>query len=400
MRRMTDTQTSTARPSRMRRLRTRCTDYSVRICNASNRWLRRNLTSVLIGLFFFVLATIALAPSIFINVPPGHVGVLWLRFLGGTVVDKSYGEGMQIIFPWDEMYIYDARLQNNSRVYDTISSDGLAMQVDIAVRYRINPNAVGVLHKIVGPDYAEVIVYPEIGSHARELISRYTPEQLYTGTRAFIQAEIFERMVNELGSSLVNQSLQGKLVTVEDVLIRGIKLPDRVAEAIERKSEQQQMMLEYDFRLMRETKERDRKHIEAEGIRDFQDVVARTITPEYLKLRGIEATMALATSQNSKTIIIGGKDGLPVILNTGPDAPAASTKEATPHADEKKSSAANPASMNARATDMAPTNAGTTGGTSPSKRPGFQTKPSAESSRPASAVNNSEKPAASGEDKK
>lgn len=404
---MTDTQTTTARLSRLIS-RSRCADYFARMADTNRRWLRRNLTSVLIGLFFLVLATIALAPNIFITVPPGHVGVLWLRFLGGTVVDKTYGEGMQIIFPWDEMYIYDARLQNNSRVYDTISSDGLAMQVDIAVRYRVNPNAVGVLHKLVGPDYAEVIVYPEIGSHARELISRYTPEQLYTGTRAFIQAEIFERMVNELGVSLVNQSLQGKLVTVEDVLIRGIKLPDRVAEAIERKSEQQQIMLEYDFRLIRESKERERKHIEAEGIRDFQDVVARTITPEYLRLRGIEATMALATSQNSKTIIIGGKDGLPVILNTGPDTPAAQTKEQTPHTDDKKSSAANPASMNARAVDIAPTNAVTPGANTPSKRPGFLKKPGLEPSRPAStpnpaqaaAANSSEKPIPPSEDKK
>lgn len=326
-----------------------------RVWETAKRRTHRQLTTICIGLFFCVLALIALAPSIFITIPPGHVGVLWQRFFGGTVVDSTYSEGMHMIFPWDEMFIYDARLQNAARVYDTISSDGLAMQVDIAVRYRINPDAVGVLHKFIGPNYAEILVYPEIGSHARELISRYSPEQLYTETRAFIQAEIFERMVNELGSASVNQSLQGKLVTVEDVLIRSIKLPDRVAEAIERKSEQQQVMLEYDFRLARENKERERKRIEAEGIRDFQDVVARTITPEYLRLRGIEATMALATSPNSKTLIIGGKDGLPVILNTGPDTPTPA-KGNSP-SDDRKALAAKPPAMNARTADIAPPNA-------------------------------------------
>jgi len=278
--------------------------------------LRRYRTSILVTLLFFVIGLIALAPQIFITVPSGHVGVLWYRFFGGTVTDHTYGEGIHMIFPWDEMYIYDARLQNQSRVYDTISSNGLSMKVDIAVRYRINRDNAGNLHKLVGPRYPEVLVYPEIGSHARELISRYTPEQLYTETRAFIQAEILERMVNQLGSSLVNQSFQGKLVIVEDVLIRSVTLPERVSAAIERKAEQYQSMLEYDFRLAREEKEKQRKKIEAEGIREFQDIVAKTITPEYLRLRGIEATMALATSKNSKTIIIGGKDGLPVILNT------------------------------------------------------------------------------------
>lgn len=280
------------------------------------RFLRRNSLAVYVALLSLILAMMILAPSIFITVPAGHVGVLWLRFLGGTVTDRYYGEGMHMIFPWDEMSIYDTRLQNNARMYDTISSNGLAMQVEIAVRYRLDRDSAGLMHKLVGPNYPEILVYPEIGSHARELISRYTPEQLYTETRAFIQSQILERMVTQLGSSLVSQNVRGKMLHIEDVLIRSIRLPQRVAEAIESKAEQQQIMLEYEFRLAREEKERDRKRIEAEGVRDFQAIVARSITNEYLRLRGIEATSALATSNNSKIIIIGGKDGLPVILNT------------------------------------------------------------------------------------
>lgn len=295
------------------------------------RVFKRFQTGLLITILFLLIAMIVLAPQIFITIPAGHVGVMWYRFFGGTVVDRVYGEGIHMIFPWDKLFVYDARLQNQARIYDTISSNGLSMEVDIAVRYRINREAAGMLHKLVGPNYPEILVYPEIGSHARELISRYTPEQLYTETRAFIQAEILERMVNELGSSLLNQSFQGRLVTVEDVLIRSVKLPERVATAIERKAEQYQIMQEYDFRLAREVKEKQRKKIEAEGIREFQDIVAKTITEEYLRLRGIEATMSLATSKNSKTIIIGGKDGLPVILNTGETgAPSASDEGSVP----------------------------------------------------------------------
>jgi len=315
------------------------------------RRLRQNASSIYIFLLLLILGIILLAPSIFINVPAGHAGVLWLRFFGGTVTDRTFGEGVHAIFPWDEMYVYDARLQNNARTYDTISSNGLTMQVEVAVRYRVNKDALGLLHSLVGPDYPEILVYPEIGSHVRELISRYTPEQLYSDARGFIQAELLERMVRELGSSLVNQSFRGKLVSVEDVLIRSVKLPDKVTEAIERKAEQYQAMLEYDFRIAREEKERERKKIEAEGIRTFQDIVARTITPEYLRLRGIEATIALSTSPNGKIVIIGGgKDGLPVILNTADNAPPSGPRiDAAPAPDSK--------AHNARSSDIPPTNA-------------------------------------------
>ncbi|MDX9861713.1 MAG: SPFH domain-containing protein [Rhodospirillales bacterium] len=317
---------------------------------------RRHSLGVFTFLLSFLLVLMVLAPRIIVTIPAGHIGVLWLRFLGGTVTDRYYPEGVNLIFPWDEMYIYDARLQNNARIYDTISSNGLSMQVEIAVRFRVNRDAVGQLHKLIGPRYDEVLVYPEIGSHARELISSYTPEQLYSETRAFIQAQILERMVTQLGSSLINQSVRGKLVYVEDVLIRSVKLPARVQDAIERKAEQYQAMLEYDFRIAREQKERERKRIEAEGVRDFQDIVARSITGEYLRLRGIEATMSLATSQNSKVIIIGGKDGLPIILNTGGEmgpTPTPTTGGTVPG--EMKSIA--PPPPNARLQDVTPPNA-------------------------------------------
>jgi regulator of protease activity HflC (stomatin/prohibitin superfamily) len=332
-----------------------------RACRRVTGLYRRHSLGISAVLLSFLLAVALLSPRIVINIPAGHVGVLWLRFLGGTVTDRYYPEGLKLIFPWDEMYIYDARLQNNARIYDTISSNGLSMQVEIAVRFRVNRDAVGQLHKLIGSRYDEVLVYPEIGSHARELISSYTPEQLYSETRAFIQAQILERMVTQLGSSLINQSVQGKLVYVEDVLIRSVTLPSRVKEAIERKAEQYQAMLEYDFRIAREQKERERKRIEAEGVRDFQDIVAKSITGEYLRLRGIEATMSLATSQNSKIIIIGGRDGLPIILNTGGEmGPSAAGPMAVPREEstvpgEMKS--IGPPQPNARLQDVTPPNA-------------------------------------------
>ncbi|WP_299818465.1 SPFH domain-containing protein [uncultured Roseibium sp.] len=285
--------------------------------NRFRSWRRRHTFSLgltILTLLFIIAVTV---PLTVVNVPAGHVGVLWKRFMGGTVTDFHFGEGIHLIFPWNRAFIYDARLRTIVRNYDTISSNGLTMKVEIATRYRINRESVGALHKQIGPNYPEVLLIPEIGSNAREVISRYTPEQLYSDARSFIQAQILERMVTQLGSSLISQSPSGQLVYIEDALIRSVTLPASVVEAIERKAQQYHVMLEYDFRIEREELERQRKNIEARGIREFQEIVSGTITDEYLRLRGIDATLAIASSNNSKIIVMGGSDGLPVILNTG-----------------------------------------------------------------------------------
>ena len=114
-------------------------------------------------------------------------------------------------------------------------------------------------------------------------------------------------------------------MVIDDLMVSAVVLPPLIRAAIDHKLEQQQIMEAYDFRLARERKEAERKQIEAQGIRAFQDTVARNITPGYLRLRGVEATRALAESPNAKIIIIGGHDGLPVILNTGEDGQTAAS---------------------------------------------------------------------------
>ncbi len=97
-------------------------------------------------------------------------------------------------------------------------------------------------------------------------------------------------------------------------------MPPEVEAAINRKEEQKQLNLEYDYRLLREAKETERKRIEASGIREFQDIVSSGITDSYLRWKGIEATLELARSNNAKVVIVGGgKDGLPIILGNMDD---------------------------------------------------------------------------------
>lgn len=287
-------------------------------------WCERHATSLYALVLVILMGLLALAPGMFIDVPAGHAGVLWRRFAGGTVTDRMFPEGMRFIAVWDKMEIYDLRLHNDSRTFTAVASNGMSIAVDVAVRYRINPPEVGLLHKVAGPGYAETLIYPTIASLIYEYISNRSPEEFYSEKRGDFERFLKIKSAEELRAptddvNYISDRYAEPLIQIEDVMITSVSFPQLVSQAIDRKVEQQQIMQEYDFRIEREQKEAVRKQIEARGIRAFQDEVASNITPGYLRLRGIEATKAFADSTNAKTIIIGGRDGLPVILNTGDD---------------------------------------------------------------------------------
>jgi hypothetical protein len=120
-------------------------------------------------------------------------------------------------------------------------------------------------------------------------------------------------------------------VILYDILVAGIELPAAIVGAINRKTEQYYIAEEYKFRVEREKRESERKKIEAEGIRDFQQTVTQGISESYLRWRGIEATLQLSQSTNAKVVVIGsGKDGLPIILgNVDSPAPRAGSTPAS-----------------------------------------------------------------------
>lgn len=273
------------------------------------KWFRSKTEVILItlGLLF---ALVILYPYIFITIGSGHAGVKFLRFLGGTVTDKVYAEGIRIIAPWDKMYIYDVRVQEVKHEMAVLSVNGLKFDLKLSIRFHPDYEFLGILHKRVGQDYMEKIVIPEVESVLRRLIGKMKPEEVYTTKRAIVQKYILRAFL----------AINEKNIILDDVIIRHIELPPTIKIAIERKLEQQQIAQEYDFRIEREKKEKQRKKIEAEGIKLFQDIVTQSLTEKLLRWKGVEATLELAKSKNSKVIVIGGgRDGLPIILDTRSD---------------------------------------------------------------------------------
>src|SRR6266852_3212014 len=288
------------------------------------RFVERRLPSVVIYLMVATLVAIVLYPHMVITVPSGYVGVLWKRFGGGTVLDprRLKNEGFNLILPWNEVFQYDLRLQSFTESYNAISSDGVSLTAAVNVRFRLQRDAVPVLHQAIGPNYKQVLVQPGIGSLTREVMAQYTAEQVYSTARQEIQDKIHslaedrlsEKMMEHEGEESYRVSMRDTVI-LYDILVAGIELPTAIVGAINRKTEQYYIAEEYKFRVEREKRESERKKIEAEGIRDFQQTVSQGISESYLRWRGIEATLQLSQSTNSKVVLIGsGKDGLPIIL--------------------------------------------------------------------------------------
>lgn len=416
----------------------------------------------------FILAY--LFHRIFITVPAGHAGVHFEWLGEGTDVNTMYGEGLHVIAPWNTLTIYNLRVQEVDQVFEVLTSDGLAIEATMSIRFRPSDRLLGMLHKEHGPDYINSYLLAELGSSARRVTGLVTPSEFYSSARDSVEEAIDEHLrwelreldeflntdwpdppgydkwlitqgepliealgmdedaarlfkmaasdslnlglvindladgplkdklaelgpienyylmsahhdsladrhqvlseqlnavesvlldsdeerktglfglVSELGDSVIVahydsikvefeqvesslKQLRMRLRTIvgsydryfmaldiHDVLIKSIVLPPQIAGAIQNKLEQEQVAEEFTFRVIRERREAERKRVEAEGIRDFQTIIADGIDEDLLKWKGIEATLELAKSENAKVIIVGGgEDGLPLILNT------------------------------------------------------------------------------------
>jgi regulator of protease activity HflC (stomatin/prohibitin superfamily) len=244
--------------------------------------------------------------SITVTIEAGHAGVLFKRFGGGIDLEKTYGEGFHFIAPWNKMYIYEVRQQEISEEMNVLSSNGLEIYVDVSAWYQPFFEKLGQLHASIGTAYLNRVVVPSLRSSTRSVIGRYTPDEIYSTKRDVIQDEIYVE---------TKKLLDEKNVQLNKVLIRSIKLPPTIKEAIESKLKQEQLTLEYEFKLEKARKEAERQKIEAEGKARANDIINASLTDKILREKGIEATLKLSESTNTKVVVIGNsKDGLPLIL--------------------------------------------------------------------------------------
>ncbi len=264
------------------------------------------IPKLLIPIALVTIAAIIIIAKCSITIESGEAGVLYKRFSGGVDTEHTYAEGFHMIAPWNKMFIYEVRQQELFEKMSVLSSNGLEIKLDATAWFLPQVENLGKLHKEKGENYIERIIMPAIRSATRSVVGRYVPEQIYSSKRDAIQNEIFEE---------TNKILSGQYIKLNEVLVRDVTLPTTIKDAIERKLKQEQETLEYEFRLEKARKEAERQKIDSEGKATANRILSASLTDKILKEKGIEATLRLASSPNSKIIIVGGQDGMPLILN-------------------------------------------------------------------------------------
>jgi len=254
----------------------------------------------------FVLTIAAALSAGCAAVPPQHIGVLETF---GKVHDETWGPGLHAWAPWIGVHRINCRTLQSEERTATPTGEGLVVGLDVSIVYHPEPAMAKEIFSRYGglSGITESVLIPEFRSVIRDVTAGFHAVDLYSGLRE----EIGRKMLTDLRTRM-----QGRGINVEAILLRNITLPEQVARAVEAKLAADQQAQQMDFVLRKESKEADRKRIEAQGIADFQRIVTAGITPSLLTWKGIEATRELAGSANAKVIIAGGRNGLPIILNT------------------------------------------------------------------------------------
>lgn len=268
----------------------------------------RKLLPIVVITVIALIVVVGLSSSIFYTIQSNERAVIFKKFSGGLDKDNIVQPGFNIKAPWNDLYVYDVSENQAEETMDVLEKNGLSISVDISVRFHPMYEKIGEIHETFTRDYVNRLVIPEVRSTVRQVMGRFTAEEIYSTKRSEVEQAIITETERVLGNA--NNNIQMKAL-----LIRSINLPAKIKTAIESKLQQEQEALAYRFRLDRETSEAERKRIAAEGESTANKIINNSLTDALLKMRGIEATLKLAESPNAKVVVIGqGEGGLPLIL--------------------------------------------------------------------------------------
>ncbi len=252
--------------------------------------------------FFALIAFLQL----FTQIPAGHIGVV--DFFG-VVSDRVLPSGINFVNPLARVVKLSIQTKEHKEAMQVLSREGLSIGLEVSALYRLNPDSAAQVYKtIVGGDYENTILIPNFRSICRSVTASFQASALYSTEREKLSTDILSELAKVVAS---------RGIIIESTPLRNVGLPSQLTDAIEQKQRADQESQRMEFILTKERQEADRKRIEAQGIADFQRIVAAGISEQLLRWKGIEATEKLANSQNTKVIIVGaGKDGLPIIMDT------------------------------------------------------------------------------------
>ena len=248
-----------------------------------------------VGLGIGIVAILVTLSRATIVIPTGTVGIVE-RF--GRVSQKILEPGIHLINPSSKVVKYSTRLKDIKEVISTTSKEGLSLDLDVSVQYKIDSKKLREIYINLGEDTEEILI-PRFRSIIREITAQYELDAVYGEKR--------QELAQTLGQKL-NNDLSSMGFIIDKVLLRKVVLPEEIQNAIQEKLAAEQESQKLDFEIEQARKEAEKEKNEAQGKAEAQRILSQGLTPEVLKLRSIEATTSLAESQNSKLVILGGSD--------------------------------------------------------------------------------------------
>ncbi|MGY3054970.1 regulator of protease activity HflC (stomatin/prohibitin superfamily) [Pedobacter sp. UYEF25] len=253
--------------------------------------------------------------SMFKVVDAGEVGV---KTIFGKVDNDVLYSGLNVINPIAEVTPFDVKTQNYtmSGVNDegsksgddalrVLSADGLEVVIDLSVLFRVKGSSAPLILKNIGTDYLAKIVRPIARTAIRDNAVAYDAVALYSSKRDEFQSRIF---------STIEKAFNSRGLELQSLLIRNITLPASVKASIESKINAEQDAQKMTFVLQKERQEAERKRVEAQGIADYQKILSTGLSDKQLQYEAILTQREIATSPNTKIIIMGNGKGAPIIL--------------------------------------------------------------------------------------
>jgi len=217
---------------------------------------------MIVSVVGIVVLLLIFGSQMFYVLKPGERAVVFKKFTTGLDKDNILIHGFHVIAPWNDLIRYDVKEQKAEETMDVLDKGGLSINVDVTIIFNPFYDKIGYLHENIGINFVSVMLIPNVRSAVRAVTGRYSAEEIYSTKRGEVESEIIETT-----------------------------------------------------RTARETSEADRLRIQAQGIADYNRIISQSLTSNILKQKGIDATLELANSANSKVVVIGsGDDGMPLIL--------------------------------------------------------------------------------------
>jgi regulator of protease activity HflC (stomatin/prohibitin superfamily) len=235
-------------------------------------------------------------------VPAGYVGVVDLF---GHVSPNALNSGINFVNPLARVVDISVRTHEDMEIMPVPSKEGLTINLDVSILYKLDPNKVVEIYKTIGPRYKEIVIIPQFRAAARGVTVAHEAKSLYTSEREALAQAIFNSL---------KDLVKDRGIILERALLRGMTLPPTVTGAIEQKLKAEQEAERMKFILQREQQEAERKRVEAAGIRDAQTIINQSLTSQYLHYLWINTL-----NQNPNVIYVATEANMPMFRAVNPD---------------------------------------------------------------------------------